>query len=69
MRVPQTDGTCDPEKFKSQAAALKLDIFVLDFAARDPRTPCPAKAIVADIVRMRSAPSICSPIHSGAGIP
>jgi uncharacterized membrane protein YkvA (DUF1232 family) len=49
-------GTAILRKFKSKAAALKLDIFVLYLAARDPRTPWAAKAIVACIVAYALSP-------------
>ena len=49
-------GTAILAKFKSKAAALKLDILVLYLAARDPRTPWAAKAIVAGIVAYALSP-------------
>jgi uncharacterized membrane protein YkvA (DUF1232 family) len=53
---PKTMGTAILAKFKSKAAALKLDILVLYLAARDPRTPWAAKAIVAGIVAYALSP-------------
>jgi uncharacterized membrane protein YkvA (DUF1232 family) len=49
-------GTAILAKFKSKAAALKLDILVLYLAARDPRTPRAAKVIVAGIVAYALSP-------------
>lgn len=41
---------------KARAAELKLEIVALYFAARDPRTPWPAKAIVACVVAYALSP-------------